>query len=92
MVAEHIPISHARARLLRLAEELAADPSRDAIALTKHGQPLLALMPWDLYQTVTETLEILSDPDEIERFRSGLQDLKDNCSLPWEEAKAELDI
>lgn len=90
-MADTITITHARSQLPRLADEFTARPDLDAIALTKHGEPVLALMPWDLYETLIDTLDILSDPGEIQRFRNGLQDLRDGRTIAWEQAKAELD-
>jgi hypothetical protein len=41
---EHIPIVRARAMLTQMPE-LLADDNR-AVALTRWGKPVLALMPW----------------------------------------------
>lgn len=91
-MADSLNITQARSQLPRLAEELRARRDLDAIALTRHGEPVLALMPWELYETLIDTLDVLSDPLEIERFRKGLQELNEGETVPWKEARAQLDL
>ena len=58
---EEISIAKARAMLSRLPELLSAE-SR-AVALTRHGKPVMAMMSWDLFESITETMDIMGDPD-----------------------------
>jgi prevent-host-death family protein len=50
---KHLTISEARARLLGLPERLARTPER-AVCITRHGRPALAVLPWDLYESLVE--------------------------------------
>ena len=44
-----IPMTEARHELTSLPERLAKEPG--AIAVTRRGKPVLAVMPWDLYES-----------------------------------------
>ena len=49
-----IPITEARHELTSLPERLAKTPG--AVAVTRRGKAVLAIMPWDLYESLVETL------------------------------------
>ena len=46
-----------------LPEELENDKESGAIAITRRGKPVLAVMFWELYECLTEILEIMSKPE-----------------------------
>lgn len=52
-----------RQRLAQLPEELAVPESGGTATITRRGKPVLAVMSWELYDSLLETLEILSDPE-----------------------------
>ncbi len=85
---ENIPIVKARAMLSQLPERLSAD--NRAAALTRHGKPVLAVMPWDLFESITETMEIMGDPEMMAALRQGVQDALEGNLVPLEQVKAEL--
>ena len=47
-------------------------------------------MPWDLYESVLETLEVLSDAEMTAALRSSLRDLEQGRVVSHEEAKKRL--
>ena len=55
--------TQARKILTQLPERLAEMGS--AVPLTRRGEPVMALMPWDLFEAIQETLEILTDPGQM---------------------------
>ena len=67
-----ISIIKARGRLTSLPEELERAPG--AIAVTRRGAPVLAILPWDLYESIVETLEILGDEEELAALRQGIKE------------------
>lgn len=85
-----IPITEARHELTSLPERLAENPG--TIAITRRGKPVLAVMPWDLYESIMETLEILSDEDSMVLLRQGINEMKAGGGIPWEHAREELDL
>ena len=70
-----LTISEARRALFELPERLARAQHK-AIGITRRGRRVLAVMPWELYESVVETIEVLSDPDMSAALRSSLDDLE----------------
>lgn len=65
----------ARERLTGLNRELRKDP-RTVIRITHRGKSSMALMSSELYDTLLETLDVLSDPDAVEALRKSLRDIE----------------
>lgn len=70
-----LTITKARHALLDLPERLAKAPDK-AVSITRRGRPVLALLPWELYESLIETLEVLSDPQATAALRSSLEDIR----------------
>ncbi len=85
---ENIPIVKARAMLSKLPERLSAE--NRAAALTRHGKPVLAVMPWDLFETLMETMEIMGDAEMMAALRQSIEDIREGNLVPLEQIKAEL--
>jgi antitoxin YefM len=95
MATEHtLSIVEAREQLTRLPEmfarELETDHNIHAIAVTRHNKPVLAILPWDLYESIVETLEILGDQELMAELRESLQDAIEGKGESWEDVKKEL--
>lgn len=87
-----LPIIKARNKLTSLPEEFAREPETGAIAVTRRGKPVLAVMPWELYEAIIETLEILGDEDLMLALRQGIREADEGKTVPWETVKAELGL
>ncbi|MCI0389998.1 MAG: type II toxin-antitoxin system Phd/YefM family antitoxin [Acidobacteria bacterium] len=83
-----LPIIKARDRLTSLPEELAEKPG--AIAVTRRGEPVLAILPWKLYESIVETLEILSDEELIGALRLSIKEVSEGKSVSWNWSKEQL--
>ena len=83
---ETIPITEARKKLTSLPEELAEKPR--AISVTRKGKPVLAVLPWELYESLLETLEIMGDEGLMADLRQAVAEVSQGKTLPWEEARA----
>ena len=79
----------ARHELTSLPERLASEPG--AVAVTRRGKPVLAIMPWDLYESIMETLEILGDEEVMATLRQGIREMEAGQAIPWEQARQQLD-
>jgi antitoxin YefM len=79
----------ARRELTKLPEMLEANPA--TVAVTRRGKPVLAIMTWEDYQSILETLEILGDNKAVEQLSRSIQEVKEGKTIPWEAAKAKLD-
>ncbi|MCK4681848.1 type II toxin-antitoxin system Phd/YefM family antitoxin [Candidatus Bipolaricaulota bacterium] len=90
MFKRTIPITQARHELSRLPEEFAADDASDAVAITRRGKPILAVLPWDLYDSLVETLEILGDEDLMAALRQSIKEMESEKLIPWDEARSVL--
>jgi prevent-host-death family protein len=84
-----MPITTARHELTSLPEILEKDPG--AVTITRRGKPVLAVLPWDMYETLLETLEVLGDPELMEALRQSLQEIEAGQAIPWEDAKRTLE-
>ncbi|MBI3697459.1 MAG: type II toxin-antitoxin system prevent-host-death family antitoxin, partial [Acidobacteria bacterium] len=58
-MTQSMPIIKARNKLTALPEWFGRQPEAGAVAVTRRGKPVLAVMSWDLYASLVETLEIL---------------------------------
>ena len=81
---QSMPIAQARKELNQLPDLFAAEPHYSALAITRRGQPVLALMPWALYQGIAETLEILGDETLREALREGIRQIEAGEGAVWE--------
>ena len=89
LLADSLSISEARIQLPRLPERLIAE--KRAIPLTRRGQPVMALVSWELYMSIIETMEIMADPKMVDALRESVQDIKAGRVRPLSEFEAELD-
>jgi antitoxin YefM len=78
----------ARRELTKLPEKLGANPA--TVAVTRRGKPVLAIMTWEDYQAILETLEILDDDEAVGQLRRSIKEVKEGKAIPWREAKAKL--
>ena len=81
-------ISKARQQLTTLPERLAEDT--ETIAITRKGVPVLALIPWDLYESLVETLEILGDEPMVTALRRAVQEVEAGRGVEWAAAREQL--
>lgn len=84
-----IPITEARHQITSLPERLAKSPG--AVAVTRRGKPVLAIMPWDYYESIIETLEILGDKDLMAALRQSIKDFESGKTFSMEEIEQEID-
>jgi prevent-host-death family protein len=86
-----LSISEARKQFLDLPEKLARDPEH-AICVTRHGRPELAIIPWELYESIIETLEVLSEPDLVAALRASIKDIERGRLLSHKEVGGRLGL
>ena len=83
-------ISEIREEITRLPEHFEKEP--EAIAVTRHGKPVMAILPWELYESLIETLEVMGDAELMAAFRQGVQELREGKGEDWEDVKRELGL
>lgn len=83
-----LTISEAREQLTSLPEELERQPG--AVAVTRRGKPVLAVLPWDAYESLIETVEIMGDERLMSDLRQAIQEVSAGEAIDWEAALKEL--
>jgi antitoxin YefM len=91
-MAKSLSIGEARDQLTRLPEELADEHVGDTIVITRRGQPVLAVLSWEFYEALAETLEIMGDPEQFAALRQGIRDVAEGRTIPWDSVKASLSL
>jgi PHD/YefM family antitoxin component YafN of YafNO toxin-antitoxin module len=82
----------ARKQLTSLPETLRHDGEIDVIEITRRGKPVLAVMPWALYDAIAETLEVMGDKELRALLRKSIEEMDKGEAIPWDEAKRELGV
>ena len=58
----------------------------DAVGVvTRRGKRILAVMPWHVYESILETMELLGDEDAMRAFREGVRQATEGKTRPVEE-------
>lgn len=91
-MTKSMPIIEARKRLTSLPEEFEHEEETEVIAVTRRGKPVLAVLPWELYETVAETLEVLGDEDLMKDLRSSIKEMQTGKVVSWDKAKKQLGL
>jgi antitoxin YefM len=91
-MAKTLTITEARAQLLELADELNRPPAAHAVTVTKRGKPVLAVMPYEFYESLVETLEILGDEALMGALRQSVKEARAGKTVPWEKVKRDLKL
>ena len=82
-------ISETRKRITSLEDELSFD---DTITVTNHGKEVLALLRWDTYESIAETLDIISDEQLYKDLKIGINQLANNELVDFDNFKNSLDV
>ena len=86
-----LTISEASKEFLDLPEKLARELERVAI-ITRRGQPVLAVLPWESYESIVETLEVLSESELMAELRESIKDIERGRLLSHKEVGARLGL
>ncbi len=84
-----IPITKARETLTKLPKKL---DHKNTAAITRDGEPIMAILPWDLYESIIETLEITADKDLMIALRESLEDIKKNKTFSIDEIRKDIGL
>lgn len=78
-----LSIEEARTQLSRVAHELEESAEPQAVQVTRYGKPVLALLPWEFYDALIETLEIMGDPELWKELQESIQDVHQGRVAEW---------
>ena len=85
-----LPITAARDELTSLPDRLSE--THETVTVTRRGKPVLAILPWEEYETIVETLEIMADADLMAALRQSLKEAKQGKLIPWERVRRKLQL
>jgi antitoxin YefM len=87
-MAKTVPARELRNQLARLLDEVLH--RREHVVVTRRGRPAAALIPFDEYEALEETAEILSDRDALAAIEAGLAELERDETVTLEALRQEL--
>ena len=90
MSKKTISITEGRKKLFKVAEEVQKPDSY--YEFTVDGEPRVVLMSKDQFDSIMETMEILSNPKLTKEIKQAEKDIKKGDYIPWEEVKYNLKI
>jgi antitoxin YefM len=70
---QKISITEARNKFMKLPDQA---QKNQVLAITRRNKEVMAIMSWELYEGLLETLEIMSDPKLMNNLKKGLDDIK----------------
>jgi PHD/YefM family antitoxin component YafN of YafNO toxin-antitoxin module len=82
----------ARKQLTSLPETLIHNGELDVAEVTRRGKPVLAVIPWELYEAISETLEVMGDKELLAQLRQSIKEMTAGKAIPWAEAQRELEV
>src|SRR6266700_2870885 len=90
-------ISEIREQITRLPEQFEEEP--EAVTVTRYGKPIMAILPYNTYKSLLETvdslletIEILQDEELMTAFRESVKALQNGEMVDWADAKRELGL
>ncbi len=79
-----------RNKLARLRRQV--NDSQTVIPVSQRGRPVMALMSWDLFESLVDTIEIMSDPKLMAQINQSEKDVVEGRTVPLDEIMAEFNI
>jgi antitoxin YefM len=92
MIIKPLPTIESPPQITILSAEIAKTGNNGALAITQQGKPVLAVMTWDLYESLIETLEILGDPEMMNTLRQSIHEIQEGKTVSLAEVKLELGL
>jgi len=78
-IDSYIPVTKAKTKLLSMIRNF--DNREDTIAITKNGVPKAVIMSMDQYESICETMEIMTNKDMMLQIWSSMKDVQENKTL-----------
>ncbi|MBU0476834.1 type II toxin-antitoxin system Phd/YefM family antitoxin [Patescibacteria group bacterium] len=88
MAKKTISITEGRRKLFKIAEEIQKPDTY--YVFTVGGEPRVVLMSRDEFESIMETIEIMSDQEIVKDLRQAEMDFKKGEHVSWEEVKKEM--
>ena len=86
---QKMAITEARNKFIKLPDQTAKD---QVLAVTRRNKEVMAVMSWELYEGLLETIEVLSDPELIQHLRTAIDDVNAGLTHSLSEAYERLGL
>ena len=84
-----ITLKELRPDLPRVFEQI--DKKWERYVVTRHGKPSVVMMSVEDYESLMETLDILTDPKAMKDLKQGEADIRKGRTQSWREIKKRLE-
>lgn len=88
IMARFLTITETRKQLLELPDQLADEP----VIVTRHGKPTMVALSYEQYESLLETIEILSDQAFAAQLTTSIAQAESGETLSLESAIASLGL
>jgi len=88
-MVKQLSISETRKRITSLEDDLSFN---DTISVTNHGKEVFALLRWDTYESIAETLDIISDEALYNDLKIGIKQFENDSLIDFEDFKKSLNV
>ncbi|MEA3416341.1 MAG: type II toxin-antitoxin system Phd/YefM family antitoxin [Thermodesulfobacteriota bacterium] len=86
---QKLSITEARKAFMKFFDKTEGN---QVIAVTKRNKEVMAVMSWDLYEGLLETMEILGDPELMGDIKQGMEEIKSGKTYSIEESRRRLGL
>ena len=63
------------------------DSKLDRYIITKHGRPVVVMLSVDDYESMLETIDILSDKQAVARIKKSKQEIREGKTVSWKKLR-----
>lgn len=81
----HITLKDLRPQLPQVIEKV--DLELDRYIVSKRGQPVAVILSMDDYESMIETLNEVSDRENLKRLKKGMEEAKKGQTVDWKSVK-----
>ena len=74
-IQDYIPVTRAKSKLLDIIRKI--ENSDDTVAITKNGVPEAVLLSMNKFESLVETLEVLSDENAMKSIRKSIKQARE---------------
>jgi len=86
---QKLSITEARKAFMKISDKTEGN---QVIAVTKRNKEVMAVMSWDLYEGLLETMETLGDPELMGDIKQGMEEIKSGKTYSIEESRRRLGL
>lgn len=83
-----VPLTELRPKLPKIMDRISK--YFDRCVITRHGKPEAVILAEEDYESLLETLDILTDQKLVGDIKKAQEELRKNKGIPWEKAKKKL--